>query len=261
MRLIPIEAPRPTRPAAGPPRGAQRSTGAAAILALQRTAGNAAVSRALRAREGKALNPDADVLDQLDGRRRLLQRLTIKQYAMTKGTCGERNVQWVFSLDKEAPEDGYIVQHVVQSESVATCPDRAKGAPKVAAEYWEAWFVKKGDKLDWTTVRDKWTDSSARPQLNNQNGTQISSGEVKFFKKSTTGDLGDFGTAPADPHSDWGPGKVPSAGALPSTAKKPSWWDTTPVEGPASRRATSKWDCCDADASKHTNDVTAEPKP
>jgi hypothetical protein len=84
-------------------------------------------------------------------------------------------------------------------------------------------------------------------------------GTIKFFKKRTTGDLGDFGVAPADPKSDWGPGKVPASGALPSTDKQPSWWTKKPVEGPKERSVVASWDCCDADAAKHTYDLTVKP--
>jgi hypothetical protein len=264
------------------------------VLDLQRTAGNAAVGALLRQRsralarcaggsctcagchggaeleeelEGKGLDPEPTLDEEIEGHRgatltpraRALQRLTISRHSFHKGDCGERNVQWVFALDKPAPEDGYIVQHIQSFSFVKSCPDPAIGPPGPEKEFWEAWFVKKGDTLDWTTVRDKWTDGSTRPAGSSQNGIQMSAGTVKFFAKSTTGDLGDFGKAPAAGTSVWGPGKVPTSGALPSTPKKPPWWDKTPVEGPADRLATSQWDCCDADATKHTNSVTATP--
>lgn len=196
---------------------------------------------------------------QQDGASSLLQRLTISRHSFTQGTCGERNVQWVFSLDAAAPEDGYIVQQIDSYEIESTCPDLAVGPPAPTQTFWEAWLVKKGDKVDWTTVRDKWTDGSTRGPRPGKNGHQISFGEVKFFKKSTTGDLGDFNKAPADKSSPWGPGKVPTSGGLPSTPTKPSWWDNSPVEGPTKRSATSIWNCCDADKSKHTSNVTANP--
>ena len=74
-------------------------------------------------------------------------------------------------------------------------------------------------------------------------------------------DLGDFNVASSDPASAWGPGRVPTSGRLPSTAAKPPWWDDAPVEGPAIREARSEWNCCDADAAKHTTRVTAYPPP
>jgi hypothetical protein len=188
-----------------------------------------------------------------------IQRLTITQHAFTKGTCGERNVQWVFSLDKAASEDGYIVQQIDKAEFVKTCPDKAIGPPTPIQTFWEAWFIKKGDTVDWTTVRDKWTDGNTRPPRPGTNGSDVAAGTVKFFTKKTTCDLGDFGTAPADPKSPWGTGKVPNSGALPSTPSKPAWWDNTPAEGPAQRGVWASWDCCDADKTKHTSNVTSKP--
>jgi len=221
--------------------------------------------------DGKSLDPEAPIEEELEGHGtrvlarsaggsvRRLQRLTITQHKLEKGTCGQRNVQWVFSLDNAAPEDGYIVQHIRSMDFTATCPNIAMGPAAMDKEFWEAWLVKKGDKVDWTTTRDSWTDGSTRPARPGTNGRQSSLGTLKFFKKSTTGDLGDFGVAPASSSSAWGPGKVSTSGALPSTPTKPSWWDGTPVEGPVDREATSVWNCCDSDASKHTSTVTAKP--
>lgn len=221
--------------------------------------------------DGKGLDPEAPLEEELEGHAaaspvprasvRRLQRLTITRHKLTQGKCGERNVQWVFALDAPAPEDGYIVQHIRSTAFTATCPDLAVGPAAMDKEFWEAWFVKKGDKVDWTTTRDSWTDGSVRPAMPGKNGTQSSLGTLKFFKKTTTGDLGDFGRAPAGATSTtkWGPGKVALSGALPSTASKPSWWDGAAVEGPVDREAGSVWNCCDADASKHTSTVTAKP--
>lgn len=196
--------------------------------------------------------------------RPLLQRLKITEHARTTGTCGARNIQWVFALSKAAPEDGYIVQHIQGKENTQPCPTKGakkpKKAPATQLEFWEAWLVKKGDTVDWTTTRDKWTDGSVRPASPNTKGDQVTKGTLKFFKSSTTGDLGDFGVASSDPTSAWGPGKVTTSGALPSTPTKPTWWSKKPVEGPVTREAKSKWSCCDADASKHTSTVTSKPK-
>jgi hypothetical protein len=296
-RVTEVEAPAHGRAASSGVRAPAVPGRAGRLLALQRTAGNAAVGALLRAEaaaarrldrcaggscgcatcghdeleeelDGKARNPDAIPDRVIEGRAaaparraaRMLQRLTITQHSFNQGECGGRNVEWVFSLDAPAPKDGYIVQHVRASEGIAICPAKAE-SPKLTSEFWEAWFVKKGDTVDWTTTRDKWTDSSVRPPVPNTNGTQTSEGVVKFFGKDVTGDLGDFDKAPADTTSEWGPGKVPTSGALPSTPKQPKWWTTTPIEGPANRVATSVWDCCDPDPKKHTSTVTAKPAP
>ncbi len=188
-----------------------------------------------------------------------IQRLTVTQHALTKGTCGQRNVQWIFSLDKPAPEDGYIVQQVDRSEYVETCPNVAYGPAAPLPTFWEAWFVKKGDKVDWLAGTMKYTDGNTRPARPGTNGSDSATGTIKFFTKATTGDLGVDNKAPADPKSPWGPGKVPNSGALPSTPKEPSWWSGTPVEGPANRGAWASWNCCDADKKKHSFDLKTKP--
>lgn len=200
----------------------------------------------------------AHVVQQGEGRSHI-QRLTITQHALTKGTCGGRNVQWIFSLDKPAPEDGYIVQQIDRNEFVANCPDLAMGPPAPLPTFWEAWFVKKGDKLDWLAATMPFTDGNTRPARPRTNGRDGALGKVKFFTKATTGDLGRDNVAPTDPKSNWGPGKVPNSGALPSTASEPSWWSGTPAEGPAVRNVVASWDCCDADAKKHSFDLTTTP--
>lgn len=201
----------------------------------------------------------AHVVQQGRTQQQQIQRLAVTQHALAKGTCGQRNVQWVFSLDKPAPADGYIVQRIDKSEYVNKCPDVAIGPPAPLPAYWEAWFVKKGDKLDWTTVRDSWTDGNTRPARPGTNGSDTAMGTIKFFTKTTTGDLGDFGTAPADPKSPWGPGKVTTSGALPSTPTEPSWWGGAAVEGPTNRNVWASWNCCDADTKKHSFDLTVKP--
>jgi hypothetical protein len=230
--------------------------------------------------EGKSLNPNEVPAEGVEGRpgrvgtapslhrRRALaaatlQRLTITQVTpdsdLKRGTCGERNVQWIFALDKPAPERGYIVQHIRGNQDIAACPGHRSGKMTQTSNFWEAWPIKKGDLVDWTTTRDGWTDGSTRAPAANTVGEQVSDGEVKFFARSKTGDLGDFNQAPAHAASKWGPGKVPTSGALPSTPTKPPWWDDAPLEGPAVRQARSEWDCCDADPSKHMSRVTAYP--
>ena len=226
-------------------------------------AGEDSLARAVAARrrggvfEGKGRSPKDELEEELEGHSRLgrprrLQRVTITQITpdseLRSGTCGERNVQWIFSLDKPAPEDGYIVQHIEGKQDIVACPGKRTGTMRQTLNFWEAWPVKKGDLVDWTTTRDGWTDGSKRPPMPNKVGLQTSDGEVKFFGKSKTGDLGDFDVAPADASSAWGPGKVPTSGALPSTPTQPSWWEDASPEKTAVRQALSEWDCCGADA-------------
>lgn len=229
------------------------------------------LARAVSARasrlDGRALTEDP--FAEIEGRRRppvrALQRLTITQITpdseLRSGKCGQRNVQWIFSLDKPAPEDGYIVQHIEGTEDIAGCPGPRSGTMTKTSDFWEAWFVNRGEIVEWQMRAGNFnfTDGSTRGPAPNKVGLQSSDGTVKFFGKSTTGDLGKDSVAPADPASTWGPGKVPTSGALPSTPTKPAWWDNTPIEGPAVRQARSEWNCCDPDEKKHTSRVTAYP--
>jgi hypothetical protein len=188
-----------------------------------------------------------------------IQRLKITQHALAKGTCDDRNVQWVFSLGKQAPADGYIVQHIQRGEFVSECPNIQAGPPDIKEDFFEAWKLKKNETVDWTTTRDGWTDGSTHPPRPNTGGVYFANGEVKFFLQSTTGDLGDFGVASSDPASAWGPGRVATSGALPSTASQPSWWSGAPAEGPAKRSIWSTWNCCDADPKKNSYDLKVTP--
>jgi hypothetical protein len=243
-----------------------------AALRGSSVAGAAVLARAVAARrgrlEGDGLNPEMYEELEGEGRRpvtaaptRRLQRLTIKQVSLTKGDCGKREVKWIFSLDKAAAEDGYLVQHVDGSQDIAACPGPRSGTMTSTLDFWEAWPIKKGKKVHPRTDSLGRTDTSQRGETPGKTGLQVTKGEVKFFNQTTTGDLGDWDVAPAGTGSAWGPGKVPTSGRLPSTPTKPSWWDGTPVEGPAFREARSDWDCCDPDAKKHRSDVTAKPVP
>jgi hypothetical protein len=72
-----------------------------------------------------------------------------------------------------------------------------------------------------------------------------------------TGDLGKEGEAPGTPGSDWGPNKNfngTTPGWLPATDRRPSWWNGTPIEGPATRSFTNKWCCCDGKAKVSESD-------
>jgi hypothetical protein len=144
-------------------------------------------------------------------------------------------------------------------EFIQTCPDVATGPPGPKQEFWEAWPIAAGATEHPRTVSLGRTDLSIRPAAPNKNGSQQTTGELKFFARTVTGDLGDFGVAPATPGSGWGPGLVPTSGAVPSTGSKPAWWDTAPVEGPANRESHSIWNCCDADPAKQTSNVASTP--
>lgn len=186
---------------------------------------------------------------------KLIQRLSVSQYSLSQGSCGQRQVQWAFNLAHPASADGYIVQKVERYQILSNGCPAISGPPAPQNQFWEAFPVRSGSSEYFRQTGRGYSDTSGFPSHTNANGTDSVFGTLKFFLKSTTGDLGDFGVAPSTSNG-WGPGLVSTSGALPSTATEPSWWSTAPVEGTASRNATSQWDCC---SSPNYNNVTASP--
>ena len=180
---------------------------------------------------------------QQDGNQ--IRRLKISKNTFTPDDCGGRIVKWDFTLGSPAAESGYMVQKVTQLQTIEACPSDVKSISLTPVHvYWEAWEVD-ANKTQWHFQSAVgYTDSSQRPPMDDKSGTQASLGTLKFFPRSVTGDLGGFGTAPADPASPWGPGKGGTSGDLPSTATEPAWWAGTATEGPERRWASSWWNCC-----------------
>jgi hypothetical protein len=176
--------------------------------------------------------------------------------AFAKGTCGAYSRKWDFQLAAAAPEAGYIVQKVDFYLDLRECPLMGVCLANPTLTFWEAWPVKKGD-----TFHEKhsvgFTDKSAAPINDKKVGYVAALGEIKFFTKSATGDLGTYSTAPASPSGGWGPNNSGQSGSLPSTLTEPSWWSSAPTEGPGKRSATASWRCCkNAD---DFNSITADP--
>ena len=179
--------------------------------------------------------------------------ITVTTSKAEKLACGGRNVQWTFSLDNDAPCNGYIVQKITILNNVKNCVDcpNATGLTP-SSEFWEAWYVKKGDKVSWDTKRDGWTDGSTKQSRPETCGYNVARGTIKFFCNTArkdgdagTGDIGDYGRTANGKPGGWqskNPGT--EAGDLPSTTVKPGWWDKEPVESSASRYASSYWCCC-----------------
>jgi Domain of unknown function (DUF4157) len=190
-----------------------------------------------------------------------VQRLTVTPNgALFKGDCGNYRKRWIFELSAAAPEDGYIVQQVDLYEDIKDCPGFAVCLANPTLTFWEAWFVKKGDTLQHIHSSVGWTDQATRGPADKKTGDHAAIGEIKFYKKSVTGDLGKEDVLSSDPKSDWKPGTkggVPLSGWLPSTKSKPSWWSSAPTEGPKNRRAYSAWRCCGSD--RDFNIINAEP--
>jgi len=198
-------------------------------------------------RSGKALIAH-ELTHVVQQRGNYIQRLSVTGVgSLTTLTCGGYSRRWDFELATAAPEDGYIVQKVEFFINTADCSQPAvSGTPTTPnLTFWEAWPVSAGAKLHTAHAAAGYTDQSSTPSRPNTTGTVMANGTIKFFKKSVTGNLGNF---TAD--GTWKRGGEPQSGSLPSTHTKPTWWDDTPTEGPASRSAQSAWSCCGPAASQ-----------
>ncbi len=187
---------------------------------------------------------------------RQIQRLTVKNVGATeKLPCGGHRHRWDFQLDSPATDHGYIVQKIEYTEAKAGCDQPVVNATPTTPDltFWEAWLVLSGERLFYNRMSFGFTDQSGRESNPSTSGMAVASGEIKFFKRSVTGDLGTPKKAGADP--DWGPGKEPRSGTLPSTHTEPSWWSGAPEEGPASRLVQSRWNCCGPDSDQYSEVV------
>ena len=134
-----------------------------------------------------------------------------------------------FELDKAAPNDGYIVQEISFKLNYTT---NAGAKTDVNNVFWEAWFVKKGETKGTINALLGFTDQSSEPPHPGTCGKAISKGEIRFFLKTVTGDLGDPASIPAiktDPKTGFGgKNQEPLSGILPSTKTEPAWWKNAP---------------------------------
>ena len=152
-----------------------------------------------------------------------------------KGDCGEFRVFWNFVLDSPSKEDGYLVQEVTISDKYKPCGTKGK---RSLTTYWEYWTVSANSTIPVGKISG-YTDQASQIGTGPSEGIYVSRGEIKFFYKSTTGDLD-------APGSGWKPGDDPRSGLLPSTTQKPIWWnrDSDNGEKSSSRIASATWDCC-----------------
>lgn len=185
------------------------------------------------------------VIQQHSGAKRI-QRLKVSRVGkVKKETCGEYACKWDFVLDNPAADDGYIIQNVNFYESIVDCPQKA-GRTDPTITFWEAWPVNKNDTTH-AKHTSGYTDGSGHAAIPKKSGFVAAIGEIRFFPKSITGDLGTFGKA--NPKSGWligNQGGATQGRSLPTTTTAPSWWSKS-VEGPASRSAEANWTCCGKD--------------
>lgn len=187
-----------------------------------------------------------------------VRRLSVSSVgSLVTGSCGRYRKRWDFTLGTPASDDGYIVQQVDFYEDLMNCPSLGRCPAQPSLTFWEAWPVAKGDTAHSLQTTVGYTDQSAYPGVAGRPGYVGAFGEIKFYLKSVTGDLGSFSTAPATPSGGWGPGAVSQSGILPSTSARPSWWSSSPTEGPGRRSAYAGWRCCPT--GKNYNIIRADP--
>jgi hypothetical protein len=119
--------------------------------------------------------------------------------------------------------------------------------------YFEAWEVGKDDVRGLPHIDDtgkpKPTDKASGQLVDGTCGSVVVWGEVRFFAKVTTKDIG--GYKRQVPGSRWRlrstfgeePWCVFGAGDIPATKDQPMWWDK-PIFSGAKRHFTLYWDCC-----------------
>ena len=175
----------------------------------------------------------------------MIRRLSVSSVgSLISGPCGRYRKRWDFTLGAPASNDGYIVQQVDFYEDLMNCPSLGRCPAQPSLTFWEAWPVAKGDTAHTLHTSAGYTDQSSYPGVSGKPGYVGAFGEIKFYLKSVTGDLGSLNTAPATPSGGWGPGAVSQSGSLPSTSTRPSWWSSSPTEGPGRRSAYAGWRCC-----------------
>ncbi len=132
---------------------------------------------------------------------------------------------------------------------------------------WEAWEVKKGQRLDVNFNRFNYTDlvASETPP-DNTCGQYFYGGTIKFFCKADRGHLGTIDTRVGELKNSWHPvrvqdgcGGTAGSGGLPATTTEPTWWNSKAIEGPASRSLDVNWSCCCNRTATAT--ATASPSP
>ena len=147
---------------------------------------------------------------------------------------GGYQTEFRFELTKAAPADGYIVQQVTYVLDFTTNAGVKTNEKQV---FWEAWFVKQGQTRETGDAAFGFTDSPTEPQHPGTWGTTSATGQIKFFAKTATGDLGDPGANPVigpNPQTGFGgKNQVRITGDLPSTNIEPAWWKNAPANNAA----------------------------
>ena len=171
--------------------------------------------------------------------------------SLTKKDCmtGVRQ-QWKYSLDADAPCEGYMVQHVTAYCHVDKTCKACYGTPAITEEFWEAWYVPNRKRLSKDANSNDTVDLIV---LNKTCGQKANLGIFKFFclDKSLPVAKG-VGTGNLSTDKAWmvkyttGAGACQiSSGTLLGTGSRPPFWNGAAIEeGSQHRWAYVDWCCC-----------------
>jgi hypothetical protein len=169
--------------------------------------------------------------------------ITVRTLSNAPSTAGSFDVKWNFILDKPAEEDGYIVQKVTLRYNFVRLGPRGNVTDRYGPNpnptvYWEAWFVKQGNHLPDQALVDGNTDEAKGDPHPGTSGQISMDGEIRFYTRC--GVLGNGFSNPKtfpDPETGFGIGKVPWSLTLPSTDKKPFFWERPSNDLPIGKRS------------------------
>ncbi len=161
-------------------------------------------------------------------------------------------VRWLFSLENDAPCNGFIVQKVTVKCGKSKCGDEIKTE---TYSYYEAWRVRKGKR---TGDAFKGVDRFISSPSGCQKGTYEQTGEIRFYCNSAIPVGENYnGGAPGDGINGWEKGRsysstpsncTTSAGGLWSKEAEPSFWGSlSGVTEYSYRWAKHDWNCCSSD--------------
>jgi RHS repeat-associated protein len=162
------------------------------------------------------------------------------------GSCGGFKGFYGLFLDHQALQDGYIVQKNTISKTGMLCNKTIVG--KTSNVFWEAWPVTKGstrpDLINPSDYNDEVCNLSAPSELR---GHVVVAGEIRFYYRTTTKDLGGYNTWPAGPNAAPGWGQI-GGGSLPTYKGQtpPDFWNkpSDQSEMTGSRTVDITFCCC-----------------
>jgi hypothetical protein len=180
--------------------------------------------------------------------------LTVSTLSVDSRECQELAVKYRSQLDHPALRKGYIVIKNTNYRKLnyrcedPDCPVTGQDNKDV---FWEAMFVEAGSDLDYLESIFHWSDQALFQlggSLQPSCGYSSVSGEVRFYYKDTTGNLGNDLADPGPLAPGWhdraSPDpQHPAPTFVPYTWSEPRWWRNTPVEGTGTRGSHISWAC------------------